>query len=82
MNTLDRQFMNEFLAETRGVEQYVSSASIEAEIKRTQKAIEEAQSNNELAELDNKLEELQLDLIEALIDEEEKGLTNQVLEVR
>ena len=62
--------------------QYTSSASIEAEITRTQKAIEEAQSNNELAELDNKLEELQLDLIEALIDEEENGLTNQVLEVR
>jgi protein subunit release factor A len=68
MNTLDRQ--------------HTSSASIEAEIARTQKAIEEAQSNNELAELDNKLEELQLDLIEALIDEEENGLTNQVLEVR
>ena len=82
MNTIDRQFMDEFLVETRGVEQYVSSANIEAEIARTQKAIEEAQSNNELAELDNKLEELQLDLIEALIDEEEKELTNQVLEVR
>jgi hypothetical protein len=62
--------------------QYTSSVSIEAEIASTQKAIEEAQSNDELAELDNKLEELQLDLIEALIDEEEKGLTNQVLEVR
>ena len=62
--------------------QYTSSASIEAEIARTQKAIEEAQSNDELTELDIKLEELQLDLIEALIDEEEKELTNQVLEVR
>lgn len=70
MNAIDRQCMNEFLTETRGVEQYVSSSSIEAEIARTQKAIEEAQSNNELAELDNKLEELQLDLIEALINEE------------
>ena len=56
--------------------QYTSSASIEAEIKRTQKAIEEAQSNDELAELDNKLEELQLDLIEALIDEEENQKTS------
>ena len=59
--------------------QYTSSASIEAEITRTQKAIEEAQSNDELAELDNKLEELQLDLIEALIDEGEREFTNQVL---
>ncbi len=76
MNTIDRQFMDEFLTETRGVKQYVSSASIEAEINRTQKAIEEAQSNNELAELDNKLEELQLDLIEALINEEENKKTS------
>jgi hypothetical protein len=59
--------------------QYTSSASIEVEIARTQKAIEEAQSNDELAELDNKLEELQLDLIEALIDEGEREFTNQVL---
>lgn len=59
--------------------QHTSSASIEAEITRTQKAIEEAQSNDELAELDNKLEELQLDLIEALIDEGEREFTNQVL---
>jgi chaperonin cofactor prefoldin len=56
--------------------QYTSSANIEAEIKRTQKAIEEARSNNELAELDNRLEELQLDLIEALIDEEENEKTS------
>jgi len=52
MNAEDRNFMSQFLEETRGYEQYQTTEEIEARILELASLIEVAETDEELSRLD------------------------------